>query len=505
MDYLAGGSSTFTDGFKVTNNPGISAILSVIDGSTQVSKAPLPQTFATASGVGTLLMLTESAIQLLGPNTATAVSLEDGAIGEVANLMIAGFQYGLVVQDVGAGSYLNTFGITFAYTSTQLEVNSPTATGQYVGAIDITKAHINDDAPFFIRDRDNNTLIVSKKGSDFQTISSAIAFVNPIITVTTTASSNLITSSGLFNISLNNVQVQATGIIAGTTATYLNPNTMMLSVVATASGTVPAQFIRATPTNAFIITVETGTYVELPLTLPNYTSLIGVDQTLSIVQPSDNTQPLIKLGNVCAVRYLTIAEVTNSIGILVDSVQTNSLTPPGQIQGCVFIDCQTPIKCTSTVSPSECFIRDCMVQGNFTTGLLIDGTLLNTAYPVEVNTNGLSFTAPASSTCVLIEGPNASLFLNSSSLEGNNLAGVTGISVSDSATFSVASSEINDCVTGLVYTERWCRTSSTYFRRLPLVTMRPMISTSLILARQVSFRQWPSDRKCSSIRTALFQ
>ena len=447
---LMGGTLNSVSGFKVTNVGGTPSTMIITSCILQDLIAPTPYIFAYVTGPGTTLILGETIATLNGANTSSGVVLENGANAIVIDTLFRGVDYGLTINDVGAGSNLNASGMNFVNVGVELQINSPTATGTYVGSIDISRAFINPASSFSIRDRDTNILAVSKHGSDFQTIQDAIAFVNPTINITTTMTSTTITSVQLFNITMTGTKIIASGVPPGTTVTFVNPSTMILSAPATASAVVSAQFIRATATNQFIITVETGTYTENPLVFPDYVSLVGIEQTLSIVTPANPAAPLITVGKDAIIRSLTISGVTNNIGVLINNNQTTQLDPPAQIQMCSFVNCLTGIKCTSTITRSEAFIRDCTFQ-SFTTGIFIDGTLLNTVATVEVNGDGNLFKAANTNcTCVSIAGPNGILFLDSSLIDGHNFAGVIGMSVSDGALASLVSSQLTAVDTGFV-------------------------------------------------------
>ena len=444
---LMGGELDSVSGFQITNVGGTNSTMIITSCILQDLTAPTPYVFAYATGTGSTLILDQTITTLNGANLSSGVVLEDGAAGIITDTIFRGVNYGITINDVGAGAILNASGVNFDSVDVELQVNSPTATGQYVGGIDITKTFINADSPFSILDRNANVLVVSN-GGDFETIEAAIAFVNPTVTVTTTNTSTTLTSVDLFNITMNGVEIIAPGILPGTTATFGNPSTMILSQAATASAIVSAQFIRATSTNQFMINIETGTYYENPLILADYISLVGLNQTLSMMSPNDPTQPLITVGKSATISNLTITGVTGNSAIIVDSNQTTNLDPPALIQSCVFVNCLTCMRCTSSTSLSTTLIKDCTFQ-SFTTALFIDGTLLDTVATVTVNNNDSYYdiTGPNSS-CISIAGPNAILFANSALINGNSYSGSIGVSVSDGALASIVSSQVSDIDTG---------------------------------------------------------
>src|SRR5205814_4064817 len=94
---------------------------------------------------------------------------------------------------------------------------------------DPSKTHINILSSFAVDSRDLNTLIVSKRGADFRTVSAAIAYVDPTVPSNTNLASSTITSAALFTIDLNAVVVEGSGIVLGTVATYVDQSTMTLS------------------------------------------------------------------------------------------------------------------------------------------------------------------------------------------------------------------------------------------------------------------------------------
>jgi pectin methylesterase-like acyl-CoA thioesterase len=436
-DCLIGGDFTCTTGFNITNSTGIPAQVLVYNTIMQNITGTMPSQYFIVNGTDTLLNIEGCNIILNGSanNSSTGVILENGGFAIVNNSIFQGIKYAIVSKNIGSAPTLNSSAAEFIDCSTIMAIEHPGTIGQYIGDADIKLIYINPSAPFFVRDRSINTLIVNKKGNDYLTIQNAINAINPVFTVSTTNTSTTITSpTSNFNVSLTGATITGTGIPINTIVTYVDPSTMTLSNPATATGTISATFIRASPSNSFVIFVEVGVYNESPLVLPEYTSLLGRDQTQSIIQPISPSQTLISLSQNTTVRHLNIQNVTSGIGILADSVQMLAILKSPQITECNFSNCDTAIKVTSTISRSECLIRSCTINGTFTNGIWIDGSSITTVDSAEVTISDIEYEISVDgSKCIYVNGSNAEVYLNNIITDSNGFLSTYGLIVEDGA------------------------------------------------------------------------
>ena len=382
-----------------------------------------------------------------GDDTGTCFDVQNGGDANIIGTRIAGWKIALTTSDTITNSpNINATGCIIDECEKEINIINSTTTGQYVGIINISKVFINTLSLFCVSDRAIKSLIVNKKGSDFATIALAIAFVNPIVSISTTNTSTTITSASLFNISMNNNLITGTGIPASTTATFVNESTMTLSNPATATGTISATIVRATATTPYSIIIEPDVYSENALVIPAYVTLIGRDKNQCVIQPTDVSGTLITFSAGSGIYNLTIKGVTNGIGVLVDSVQTLSTDAETIIDGCLFNNCSTSIKCTSTTSRTGLLIHDVTFTGVSTYGILMDGTTINTGANVtEVRINSLYYGVSNNNfTAVKMDGPNINATLDLVSIDGNEFTNLIGYSISDGADVTISASHIDD-------------------------------------------------------------
>lgn len=446
---LMGGAYNSSTGFFVDNIGGQTTTLLIYDCVLQDLVAPVPGTVALVNGTNCLISMTNSIIKLDNANNSTALTVRGGAEGRLNACSFRGLSYGITVDDdniLTGNSILNANNVDFLSCGVDISVDGALSSGQYVGSIDITKVFINVDSSFFIRERDPNVLIVSKKGADFTTIESALTFINPTVSVTATNLSATITSTALFNITYNNTVVIGPSIPPNTIATFVDVNTMTLSVpYPGATAIISVEFIRATATSAFVVSIQPDIFTENPLTIDPYISVSGVDETLSIVQPVLPTQTLFTLSHDANINTLFIKNVSAGIGILVDSNQPTQLTPNANVNSCTFENCDICIKGTSSTSRGEMLVSDCTFRGIYSKGIFIDGRTLTTVNTIRGNYRDTYFEVSANNTnCLYIEGPNSEVIIQGMTIDGNGFTGCNGIYITDGSYLGLDSTQIDD-------------------------------------------------------------
>ena len=170
------------------------------------------------------------------------------------------------------------------------------------------KTIIHTNAPFFISNAYLRIITVSTEGGDFSSIASAVQSINPSIPINTTNGSFTITSAGLFTANLSGASISGPGIQAGSSVTFVDANTMTMSLQAVNTASTTALFTRALPLRSFSITVGPGIYVEPQIILGSYISITGVNTSSCIVLPNGAFN-LFELGSFASINNLVITGV----------------------------------------------------------------------------------------------------------------------------------------------------------------------------------------------------
>ena len=209
--------------------------------------------FVTVNGPNCAVALQNSAV--LGDGTGNCVNILNGAHIVVNGTTITNFTNGIITGDNIPTPQLAASSVLFLNNTFNLKITNPTTTGQYNGVTSYAATDINTYAPFFIADKDPRILTVSTSGGDFTSIAAAIGSINPTVTIGTTNGSFTITSVGEFRAAYSGASITGPGIQAGTTITYIDDNTMTLSLQATNTATVSAHIIRSTALMAYTVNV----------------------------------------------------------------------------------------------------------------------------------------------------------------------------------------------------------------------------------------------------------
>jgi hypothetical protein len=384
---------------------------------------------------------------LYGDGSGNAFCILDGSTCDARSIEISNYTNGFITGDnILNNPNLIASSIIFTNCSKNINITNRSTIGHYEGITEFAKTVINPFCDFFVSGKTQNVIVSAIGGGDFTSINDAINAVNPTVTITTLITDTTITSAGLFTAILDGVTITGTGIPASTTATFVDENTMTLSNAATASGTVTATFIRANASNVFTIEVGPGTYNEPDFTVPQNVSIIGSDQTTTIITPQDISGTLVTLLANSSMRGLTISGITNGIGIFADSVLAATF------QNCVVINCNTCVKCTSTTGSCRVGATSC-VLANYTTGVLMDGTTINTGSNI-VEFNCLNFNwivnTPLTCEAVSISGPNANIIIRNALIDGRNNANTTGFYATDGCKLHAIAVDIDEVENGII-------------------------------------------------------
>ena len=127
-------------------------------------------------GINTQVLIQSATLQD-GDGSGNGITIESGGSVTVMSVYIQLYQNAInVPQDSGSPSVT----ITNAYfdeCTMNLDITNSNASGYFVGYSQYTKNSINPSNTFFIADQDQNVVTVSSKGSDFTTVSSALAAI----------------------------------------------------------------------------------------------------------------------------------------------------------------------------------------------------------------------------------------------------------------------------------------------------------------------------------------
>lgn len=439
---LYGSTFNANNGITVVSTAGQMTSLLLYNCVFQDLVTPVPQTLLFADGPGALIAASNVLVQLNGTNTSAALRIQNGATARVYGSTFVGLMNGVVTENVGSGPSLTIASTTFEDCDTILAINNPGTTGFFSGSIDITKTFINSTAQFFIRERYPRVLVVSNRGSDFSTIASAVAFVNPTVNVTTSIGSGIVTSAGLFNVGMHLAVVISVNVPVGSVFTFVDANTGSISLVATGTGTAPAQFIKATATTPYTIEVQPGIYTEPALVLPEYVCLTGTNTFSCIINPTDTTSTLLTVKKNAYASGLTLSGVTTGICIKVDSSQVLSNSPIPTLTDIHLQASGTGILVTSTTSVCEAVISDILIENCTLYGIHVDGLLANTVAGVTLHLNTL--TCENTLNGIFVEGPNARCVLSATIIDCEGVPGSSGILVSDGCELTTLSAEIRE-------------------------------------------------------------
>lgn len=439
---LYGSSFNANNGITVTSTAGQMTSLLLYNCVFQDLINPVPQTLLFADGPGALIAASNVLVQLNGTNTSAALRIQNGATARVYGSTFIGLMNGVVTENVGVGPSLTIASTTFEDCDTIIAVNNPGTTGFFSGSIDITKTFIHNQASFFIRDRYPRVLVVSNRGSDFSTIASAIAFVNPTVSMTTGIGSGLVTSAGLFNVSMHLSVIVSVNVPPGSVFTFVDASNGSISILATGTGTAPAQFIKATSTTPYTIEVQPGLYTEPALILPEYVCLTGTNTFSCIINPADTTGTLLTIKKNAYASGLTLSGVTTGTCIKVDSTQVLSNSPIPTLTDIHLQASKTGIFVTSTTSVCEAVISDILIENCTLYGIHVDGLLANTVAGVTLHLNTL--TCENTLNGIFVEGPNARCVLSATIIDCEGVLGSSGILVSDGCELTTLSAEIRE-------------------------------------------------------------
>jgi hypothetical protein len=460
---LYGATFDADEGVKVVGQNSQIASLLVYNCVFQDLVTPVPQTLLSCDGDNALLVASNTMIQLNGTNTSVGLRMRNGAGVRLYGCSVVGLQTGVISENLGNGPGLVVSATSFERCEKILSIENPFTTGYFAGTIDISKSFIHPRSTFNVRDRVTNTLVVSEMGSDYNSVNSAILSINPVISIHVTSGSTSISPVGqaLFNPSMDGYPVTGSGIPPNTTFTYVSCtsgtlsnaiDSNLLSVVAAQTDVVDMTVIRSAETNPYVVYLQPGVYIEPPITLPPYASLEGVSKTTCIIHTSSNTSPVVIMGKETSINNLTIIGSSGGVGILADSTQHDTDEIPAEIRNVIIKDCQQGIFITATQGPCRVKGDGVLIAGHGSLGILVDGSTISSPHSINAIFTDLQINLEDNShTSISCEGPNSTLFLNSSVVDCSNKSASTGISISDGATLILNSSQIiNSTLDGLI-------------------------------------------------------
>lgn len=127
-----------------------------------------------SNGVNTkILYHTGSVVNQFSIGTGTGFLSTSGGSLRIRNCQIEGYNYG-VLTNTGTSPDIVINSCTFDGNTYNFYINNVTATGYFQGYSDYSKYFINSSSSFFVSEKDNGVITVSKKGGDFTSVKSAV-------------------------------------------------------------------------------------------------------------------------------------------------------------------------------------------------------------------------------------------------------------------------------------------------------------------------------------------
>lgn len=427
-----GGPFNFTTGFLVTNAASMETQLAIVDSQFRDDVAPYPVTMGSVTGTNANLYFSSSSAKM-NSYTGTCFVASDGATLNVNGSQIIGYQIGINVPNTGAGPNLKISVSNIENNTINVNVENPATTGYLDAVVQTDLVYIHPQSLFAPPNGSRNLVYVANKSFQFTTISGALAWISPVITIGTTNLSTTITSAGLFNVAMHGAIISAAGVPAGATLTYVDFSNATISSAATATASVSATIYKATVTFPFVISVDAGYFTETQtIVLPSYVTLMGVTATGTLIQSTAST--CIDLTNVdnCCIRDITLIGPVGAgtIGIEIDSC-TDTV-----IKNSTIVNTETPIYYIATLKASRLILDQLLFQDYFNNGIHIDGTTATSNYDLSVIAVLLYLRPQTTGNyCILVEGPHMSGDFSSIHCRGTMPNSTTGVVVQDGATF----------------------------------------------------------------------
>jgi hypothetical protein len=135
---------------------------------------------------------------------------------------------GILIDSTASNPAIDLSAITFITCTTNLDVESSTATGFFTGYTEYEKTTINKSSTFFITNKDSNLITVHKKGGDFTSVKDALSSITDATENNTYA---ILVGSGIFTedpftlkeyVSIKGINPYASRIIPSTnTGTFI--------------------------------------------------------------------------------------------------------------------------------------------------------------------------------------------------------------------------------------------------------------------------------------------
>lgn len=239
--------------------------------------------------------------------------------------------------------------------------------------------------------------------------------------------------------------MSGTGISTGTIATYVDRNTMTLSILPSVSIISDVRFYKATIDNQTTINMGAGVFLESSLEIFEYVIVKGIlSQTvISSVQPS-----IIRLHKHTFLDSIVISGSTGSIGILIDSSGETLISEASNIHNVSVLSCNVGIKCISATNT----IKTILYNSSFlycTTSISIDGTAFSGNHSNAIICNNIYVESGINSVGLNVSGPNAEITMSNSEFVGNHSTGSIGFQISDGSECNILSSIIKTFDTGI--------------------------------------------------------
>ena len=165
--------SPYRVGFSATRTGTSDSRIVIRDCTTVSSVAPVDD-FVYASGAGCEVALFSVAASVRAFPGGNGVRLRDGAKARVVGCNLRGFAKALFIENVGAGSNLEAFGVLLDECTQDLVVDHPSASGFAQGPVTYSKIDINPASSVYIPGKDLNIVTVFKRGGDFTSLKAAI-------------------------------------------------------------------------------------------------------------------------------------------------------------------------------------------------------------------------------------------------------------------------------------------------------------------------------------------
>ena len=442
-----------TTGIEVISTPGTTTSV-YMNSILAYDTPPHANRFVKATGTGSLVVLTDVVLSLVGSvitlGTA-AIEILDGAEARIYSTTLKGYDIGVLVP-AGTGAtaapILRVYGLVCQDCNSDMSIAHHNTVGICTSYVNQRKTFIHKDCFFYIINRDINIVNVSPRSGDYNTLESAIASINPVVTASVTADGNgdlkvLTAATPVFNVSMCGVMVTGTGIPANTLAHYINGTQIAIdnAVNVLAGSTITVTFVRATATNAFSVSLGSGSYTCTAVSIPNYVSLYTNDNEVHVTLSGPIT-----LGRNCVLRRINfVAATLGYSALIIDGsidIQIIECTFKGFSTGCTFTSQKGPSDANFEVT----YFMKCL------TGVLINGSAdsENTS-AITCQLTDVHFDGTATNTmdyAVYSVGENA--FVGLSLCTVNNALTGTGIFCANAGTLRMISCEVSRCNNGLV-------------------------------------------------------